>query len=104
MPIEQRENVLVDIELPFDVDKDEKTPVVSVEVPLKSGDTSLVELVDWTVSQVDKESETCVISCSLSVNTDKLYKMKELPVVQVEVKTQDGLKSHKHHVQIELGK
>ena len=63
----------------------------------------MVELVDWTVSHVDKESETCVLSCSLSVNTDKLYRMKELPIVHIEVKNKDGVKNHKHDVKIEIG-
>ena len=93
---------VTDVKLPF-VANNENTPVVSVEVPLKSGDTSLVELADWTVSHIDNESETCVLSCSLSVDSGKLYKMKEVPVVQVEIKTKDGLHSHKHAVRLDSG-
>ena len=91
------------LKLPFVVDEDEKSPRVAIELPDKPGDTPLVELVEWTVSQVDKELETCVLSCSLSVDSDKLYKMKELPLIQIEVKTKDGLKSHKHDVMLERG-
>ena len=94
---------IIDVKLPFIVDNEENSPVVSVEIPYKPEVTSLVELTDWTVSNVDKESESCVLSCSLSVDSDKLYEMKELPLIQVEVKTKDRFYSHKHNVKLELG-
>ena len=101
---EQNEGVLTaDIKLPFVVDREENAPMVSVGVSDKPDDTSLVELKDLTVSNVDKESETCVLSCSLSVDTDELHKMKELPLIQIEVKTNDGFKSHRHCIKLEKG-
>ena len=102
----ESEGVLVsDFTLPFIVEHDteENTPNVSVDIHDHAEDTPLVEVVDWTVSNIDKESETCVLSCSLSIDTDKLYRMKELPVVEIEVKTKDGLNTHKHALKLEHG-
>ena len=96
--------IVADFELPFIVDKEENTPIVSVQlVPHKLHGASVVELVDFIVSNVDNESETCVLSCTLSIDTDELYRMKELSLIQIDVKTKDGFKSHKHHVKLELG-
>ena len=101
----QSDDVLVtEIQLPFVVQKEQSNPPsVTLQVHHQPEDTSLVELVDWIVSDVDKESETCVLSCSLSVDSDKLYKMKQLPLIQIEVTTQDGLRSHKHDINLQLG-
>ena len=103
LPVKLQDRLLADVKLPFVVDKEDILPRLSVEVSDKPEDSSLVQLADWTVSQVDKESETCVLSCSLSVDSDKLYEMKELPVLQVEIKTKDGVHSHKHTVKFEYG-
>ena len=100
---EPEDLLLTQMKVPFVVVKEEDNTTVSVEVQGKPEDISLIKLVDWTVSSVDKESETCVLSCSLSVDTDELYKMKELPVVQVEVKTKGGEHAHKHTVKLEPG-
>ena len=103
LPTEPQEVLNAEIRLPFVADKENNPPSVSVNVQERPEDSSLIELDDWTVSSIDMESDTCVLSCSLSVDTDKLYKMKELPVVEIEVKTKDRFKSHKHAVKLHLG-
>ena len=108
----EEESLQLQLQLPFVVNEEKEINVTfncdtDAQINEREVETAvpqLVSLVQWTVSHVDKESETCVLSCSLSVDSDKLYKMKELPLIQIEVKTEDGLKSHKHDVTLKLGK
>ena len=97
--------VKTEFEVPFIVDK--KSSDVSVNVKpiseVSKDSEKLLELIDWTVSNVDSESNRCLVTCTFKADSDKLFLIDDLPVLEVTVSSKDGIATHENKTHLEIG-
>ena len=97
---EETTDIQVSFAVPFAADNNTFGVVANVT----GCDESLLSLGDWNCSEIDEESETSLITCSFIVDTDRVLKLEDLPVVDVTVSDRDGFKKHTLAVKFEAGK
>ena len=92
--------------VPFLANQEEQNIVVSF-TPVESANkevSPVARLVDWCVTEPATESSDAVICCKIELESEPLFELGQLPVLEVKVSTKDGLQKHLHSTVLKLGK
>ena len=66
--------------------------------------SSLAALVNWKVTgESEDDSSKPQVFCQFELDSEKVFEMKELPVLEVNVSTKDGTRKHSHATILEMG-
>ena len=92
--------------VPFLFDLKNKDDIVVSFTPednLISGSKPLARLVDWNLTDADSESSISMICCRFELNSDRLFELDQLPILDVNVSIKDGIQKHLHSTILEIG-
>ena len=102
---EDSQEMRTEIRLPFEVDKEtfDLSVVVIVDGVQDDNDMPTAKVLDWDVLSFDETSNTSLISCTFETDFDKLYRMQQVPLLEVVVSHKDGFSTHHHAIHPQLG-
>ena len=93
--------------VPFLFDLENKDDIIVSFTPEKSVDDMelpLAQLIDWNVSDSVDGSSKAFIFCRFELDSEKVLQMENLPVLEVNIMSKDGIRKHSHATALELGK
>ena len=66
-------------------------------------ESRLAQLVDWKLTDSGMEGEATLIYCQFELDSGRLLELDQLPVLEVNITTKDGLRKHSHATSLEIG-
>ena len=84
--------------------KEDLTVSFNPEDSVSGTDLPLARLIDWNVTDSDGYFLNPMLCCQFEMDSEKVLKLDQLPILEVNVTTKDGTRKHLHATALELGK
>ena len=105
---EEQQNVTVETlaPVPFLSELSSREDLLVTFTPEEQDDPDslpLAKLVNWTVQEQSDKGSNPVICCNFELDSERVMEMDQLPVLELNVSTKDGLKKHSHSTVLQMG-
>ena len=88
------------VSIPFMSELNNTEDIVVYLIP---EDSQLAQLVGWKLTDSGMEDEAPLICCQFELDSGRLLELDQIPVLEVNVTTKDGLRKHSHATTLEIG-
>ena len=105
---EEQQNVTVETlaPVPFLSELSSREDLLVTFTPEEQDDPNslpFAKLVNWTVQKQSDKGSNPVICCNFELDSERVMEMDQLPVLELNVSTKDGLKKHSHSTVLQMG-